>query len=118
MGPGLAAAAIFAPAITSVADTGVELFARNCQVCHTAGKGEPHRQGPNLWGIVGRTAGTVEGFRYSPALKSSGVVWTPAHIDAWLAFPQKLVRGTIMVYRQSDPDKRKTIVEYLVTLKD
>jgi cytochrome c len=115
---GLAAVATIVPAIAGNADTGAELFLTNCQTCHTSGKGEPNRQGPNLWGVVGRAAGTAEGFKYSPALKSAGLVWTPERIDAWLAFPQRIVRGTTMVYRQSDPDKRRTIIEYLAALKD
>lgn len=114
------AAAIGFAAITATghAEGGAELFLKNCQACHTSGKGEPQRQGPNLWGVVGRTAGTVKGFKYSDALKSSAIVWTPEQMDAWLTFPQIMVRGTIMVSRQSDPDTRKAIIDYLTTLKD
>src|SRR6516165_4808425 len=46
-------------------------FVRECALCHTIGKDEPNRYGPNLFGIVGRAAASVPGYRYSPAFRSS-----------------------------------------------
>ena len=46
--------------------------AKKCAACHTFGKGEPNRVGPNLYGVVGRPKGTEAGFDYSPALKGKG----------------------------------------------
>ena len=46
-----------------------------CAVCHTAAQGQPHRIGPNLYGVVGATAGKMDGFAYSAAMRDSGVVW-------------------------------------------
>jgi cytochrome c len=95
------------------AEDAAQLFVKNCQTCHTINKGGAARQGPPLWGVIGRKAGGVEGFRYSDGLKASGIVWTPEKLDEWLAFPRKLVRDTIMTYRQSDPAIRKAIIEYM-----
>jgi cytochrome c len=102
----------------AAAGEGAELFVKNCQTCHTIEKGGSTRSGPNLWSIVGRKAGSVEGFNYSPGLKSSGIVWTADTLDSWLTFPRKMVRDTFMIYRQAKPEIRKAIIEYLATQKD
>merc|ERR1712000_355991 len=57
------------------ADKGEALFKGRCAQCHTYQEGGPNKQGPNLWGIIGRTAGTVEGYAYTKANKESGIVW-------------------------------------------
>ena len=92
---------------------GATLFKRQCGVCHTAGDGEPNRQGPNLHGVVGRTAGKLEGFRYSPALAASDLKWDAATLDAWLADSAKLVPGSVMPYRQANPAIRGAIIDWL-----
>ncbi|MCZ4094061.1 c-type cytochrome [Sinorhizobium psoraleae] len=55
------------------------LFQQRCGACHQIATPR-NGVGPNLQGIVGRAAGAVEGFRYSPALKDSGVTWTPRRL--------------------------------------
>ena len=100
------------------ADDGAELFKKNCQTCHSIEKNAPARQGPTLYNVVGRKAGTVEGFKYSEGLKAAGWIWTPEKIDEWITFPKKMIRDTFMSYRQSDPDIRKAIIAYLATQKD
>lgn len=97
---------------------GGELFVKNCQTCHTIEKGGAARMGPNLWGVFGRKAGAVEGFKYSKGLKSSGIVWTAETLDSWLTYPKKMIRDTFMVYRQAKPEIRKAIIDYLATQKD
>ena len=95
-------------------------FKKSCGTCHTIEPGAPLRQGPNLRGVVGRTAGTLAEFpKYSPALKAAGaggLAWTPEKLDAWLANPAALVPGVLMPYRQADADKRKLVIEYLKSL--
>jgi cytochrome c len=99
------------------AATGAALFNR-CAICHSNSKGAPNRMGPNLFGLVGRKAGTYPGFAYSTAMKTSGIVWTPAKLDAYLADPQKLVPGNNMPMAGiSSPQQRADIVAYLATLK-
>ncbi len=110
-------ALLAAPASSQAAD-GAALFVKNCQTCHTIEKDGPPRPGPALHGVAGCTAGTVADFKYSAGLKSAGWAWTPEKLDAWLAFPKKMVRDTTMVYRQNDPEIRKAIVSYLAEQKD
>ena len=105
-------------AASAEASDGAALFVKNCQTCHSIDKTGAARQGPPLFGILGRTAGTVEGFKYSAGLKQAGWAWTPEKLDAWMAFPKKMIRDTFMVYRQNDPDIRKAIVAYIAEQKD
>lgn len=100
------------------AESGSELFKKNCQTCHSIEKDAPARHGPTLYGVIGRKAGTVEGFRYSDGLKATGWVWTPEKIDERITLPKKMIRDTFMNYRQSDPDVRKAIITYIATQKD
>jgi cytochrome c len=108
--------ATLSPALA--ADDGAALFKKNCQTCHSIEKGAAPRQGPPLFGVIGRKAGTVEGFRYSEGLKTAGWDWTPEKIDEWITFPKKMIRTTTMVYRQNDPEIRKAIIAFLETQKD
>jgi cytochrome c len=75
------------------------------------------RQGPNLFGVVGRKAGEVAGFKYSPAFAagSGAIVWDESTLDRWLADPQSVIPGAVMPYKQADPDKRRLVIEYLKT---
>ena len=75
---------------------GEQVF-RKCQACHSL---EPARRtvGPHLKGVIGRTAGTVEGYDYSVAMKRSGVVWSPDVLDKFLTSPSHFVHGTKMIF--------------------
>jgi cytochrome c len=75
-----------------------ETSAKKCQACHTLGKGEPNRVGPNLWGIVGRPKATEAGFNYSAAMKSQKGNWTPEDLDVYLTNPRGMVPGTNMTF--------------------
>lgn len=97
--------------------TGAVLFNR-CAICHSTAKGAANRFGPNLYGVVGRKAGTYPGFVYSPALKRAGFVWTVPKLETWLADPQKLVPGNNMpIAGISDPKQRDDLAAYLGTLR-
>jgi cytochrome c len=99
------------------AATGAALFNR-CALCHSATKGGGNKIGPNLFGVVGRKAGTYPGFSYSAAMKKSGFVWTPARLDAYLAAPQQVVPGNSMPFAGiADAPQRADLVAYLATLK-
>ena len=92
-----------------------ELLSFACQACHTLGADEPHRIGPNLHGVFGRTAATAPGFEYSDALRGSKIVWTPETLDRWLAAPTDFLPGTTMVFAgYANPDDRDALLEYLV----
>lgn len=82
-----------------------------CRGCHDLEAGVPHKVGPNLHGVVGRKAGTSEGFRYSEALAQSGIVWTPEALDTFLRQPGAMVRGNGMAFAgiANDADRASLI---------
>lgn len=86
-----------------------------CRTCHWPDKGAGHQNGPALWNIFGRKAGTQEGFAYySDALKASGIVWTPEYLDAWLADPRGFIPGNMMMsLGVPDAQKRADLIAYL-----
>jgi cytochrome c len=100
------------------ADAGKTVFTRTCAACHSNEAGGPRKLGPTLFGVVGRKAGTVEGFRYSQANKNSGITWTPEVLDEYLKDPKAKVPGTIMAFAGLKNDtERQNIIAYLGTLK-
>jgi cytochrome c len=94
-----------APAAAAAADpaliaAGEEAF-RQCQTCHEVGEGAKNKTGPHLNGVFGRTAGTVEGFRYSKqfvAAGEEGLVWTPETLHDFLMKPRDYIKGTRMSF--------------------
>ena len=72
-------------------ERGARMF-RFCAGCHSLKAGE-FRLGPPLAGLIGRRAGGVAGYRYSKALRQSGIVWDATTLDGWLANPKKFVPG-------------------------
>lgn len=92
---------------------GAKVF-RQCKSCHTIEPGGPNRHGPNLHGIVNRPVASVEGFRYSDALKEYGGKWTPDRLDAYLENPRKVVKGTKMAFPGiRDAEDRADLIAYL-----
>jgi cytochrome c len=85
-----------------------------CSGCHSL---DDNDIGPKHRGVVGRQAGTVADYAYSPALKASGLTWDPANLDRWLTNPQALVPGTKMYFLLADPQSRADIIAYLVQQK-
>jgi cytochrome c len=107
----IAPAQISLPAARS--PDGAALFKQQCATCHTTSLSDAPRQGPPLVQIVGRRAGKVEGFHYSPALAQAGFTWDEGRLDAWLADPQAVIPGAIMTYRQTKAETRAAIITYL-----
>jgi cytochrome c len=100
------------------ADEGKKVFNRVCAACHTTEAEGPKRLGPTLHGVVGRKAGSIEGFRYSEANKKSGLTWTPDTLDAYLKDPKAKVPGTIMAFAGLKKDEeRQNVISYLETQK-
>ena len=88
-----------------------------CATCHSVTAGGPAKMGPHLAMIMGRKAGSVSGYAYSPALKGSGITWTAAQMDKWLQNPRALVPGNKMPFAGvSDKAKRAELIAYMKTL--
>ena len=104
-------------ALAANAQKGAQVFIQ-CQTCHTTQKGAASGLGPNLFGVVGRKAGSLPGFSYSNALKQSKIVWTNDKLKLWVSGPNKMVPGTRMFFPGvSDAGKRDDLVAYLDSLK-
>lgn len=98
--------------LTGTADAGESIF-RQCQACHALQEGQ-NRVGPTLYNVVGRVAGTVEGYNYSAANKDSGVTWDVATLHEYLEDPRGFMPGTKMAFAGiKDPQGRADLIAYL-----
>ncbi len=87
-----------------------------CKACHSATT-EKNKIGPHLVGIVGRKVASVEGFKYSKALKKAGeegMVWTEENLEKWLKAPKKFIPGNRMAFAGlRKEDQIKDVIAYL-----
>ncbi len=95
---------------------GAALFTSNCAACHSAVNGGGDEQGPNLYDVYGRKAGSEKGFAYSAGFAKADFVWDDAHLDKWLTKPTSVISTTYMMYAQPDPQIRADIIAYLKSL--
>lgn len=111
-----AAAPATAAADPALIEAGEKVF-KKCASCHKVGEGAKNATGPMLNGVVGRAAGTVEGFKYSPAMQEAaagGLVWTPENIGALLSDPKGFVKGTRMSFAGlKKPEDIEAVIAYL-----
>jgi cytochrome c2 len=110
-------AALIAATITARADgdaaRGEQRFA-DCVACHSTER-NVNSVGPSLHGVFERKAGELPDFRYSPAIKRSGISWTPQTLDVFIADPQKMVPANRMPYAgMPDADARADLIAYLL----
>ena len=100
------------------AAAGEEVF-KKCAGCHAIGEGAKNKVGPELNGVVGRKAGSVEGFNYSAAMKEAadkGLVWGPDTLNPFLTKPQDFLPGTKMAFPGlSNPDDVANVIAYLAS---
>lgn len=94
---------------------GRRAFMSNCTACHSTAD-ENRATAPSLYGLAGRRAGTREGYKYSPAMKDSKLVWDDALLEKYLAKPDAVFPGTPMTTAISVPAMRADLVAYLKTL--
>lgn len=95
---------------------GGELIAGACAACHdlTRQRGEFNRQGPLLWGVVGRTKAGMPGYEYSAALRGLGGRWTYGDLSSFIADPRGFVPGTKMRFRGiAERERRAALIAYL-----
>jgi cytochrome c len=86
-----------------------------CEVCHSVDG--INGTGPTLKGVIGRQSGTVPGFRYSRAMKNTGITWDEKSLDRYLADPQELVPGNVMPFSGiADSAQRAALIAYLKTI--
>lgn len=98
------------------AQAGASVFKTQCSLCHSIVEGK-NLVGPSLFAVVGRQAGQVAGFHYSPANKDSGLTWNVETLDRYLTDPQAVVPKTVMPYPGlKDDQKRANLIAYLSTL--
>jgi cytochrome c len=91
-----------------------EAISGKCKTCHDLSKGGPNKIGPNLWGVVGRQAGSHEGFAYSDAVKGLGKPWDLASIDQFIYSPKDYAKGTKMSFAGlKKPEDRAALLRWL-----
>jgi cytochrome c len=114
----IAAAALLGTSVVMAqdAENGAEVFKR-CRACHDVGPAAKNKVGPLLNGIIGRKAGTIEGFNYSDANKKAGAegwVWTEEKMMEYLLNPRAAMPGNKMAYAGlKDEQDRKDLIAYL-----
>jgi cytochrome c len=105
--------ALSSPAAAQDAAAGEKVFLK-CKVCHQIGEGAKNSVGPVLNGVVGRKAGTIEGYNYSDANKGSGLTWDEATLKEYLPNPRAKVPGTKMTFAGlPNPTDVDNVIAYL-----
>ena len=100
-------------------EKGKKVF-KKCKACHFVDK-EKNKVGPHLVNIIDRAAGSLEGFKYSKAMKAKaeeGLVWTEENLDMFLEKPKKFIPKTKMAFPGlKKPDQRADVIAYMKSIK-
>ena len=107
--------ALPALALAQDAEAGKKVFTK-CAPCHSIGPGAKNKVGPEQNGLVGRKAGSVEGFEYSVAMKNSGITWDESQLNEYITDPKKKVPGNKMLFPGvKDETERSDLIAYLAS---
>lgn len=116
----VASAAVACPTFAQSDTANGEDVFKKCRACHDVGEAAKNMVGPVLNGIVGRKAGSIEGFNYSDANKiagEKGLVWTEQELSKYLADPRAFMPGNKMAFAGlKDEQDRADVIAYLKTL--
>lgn len=97
---------------TADLDRGAKIF-KKCATCHSIGKGEAAKVGPNLYAVVGRKRASTS-FAYSDAMKAKGGAWDSESLNSFIAKPKDFVPGTKMAFPGlKRPQDRADVILYL-----
>jgi cytochrome c len=96
------------------AGRGKQLYESRCIGCHSI---DENRVGPAHRGVFGRKAGSAEGYDYSPALKSSRLVWGEKTLDRWLTNPEATIPGQKMGFSAPSANDRADLIDYLRSVR-
>jgi len=114
---GLIVAASTGAALAQDAAAGEQSF-NKCRPCHDVGPDAKIKLGPPLNGVIGRKAGTFEGFNYSDGMKNLGITWDKADFLKWVENPQAMVPGTRMAFAGiKDDAERQNLFAYISQFK-
>jgi len=95
------------------AAAGKVLFTQKCGLCHSVVQGQ-NKIGPSLYGVVGRKAGSLDGYTYSDAMKNANRTWDDATLDDYLTNPRQKIPGVKMIFAGlPEETDRQNIIAYL-----
>ena len=92
---------------------------KKCSACHMIASGGKNMIGPNLWGVIGRTAGSISDYKYSKAMTAYAKQWNFEEMNSYLIKPQAYIKGTKMAFAGLRKEKdRASVILYLNSKSD
>lgn len=105
--------AIIGPSASAADINAGEKVFKKCKACHSLQPGKK-KVGPSLYGVVGRKSGTLEGFKFSKAMKNADITWDEKTLDEYLTKPRAYVKGTRMAFvGLKKGEDRENVIAYI-----